>query len=110
MTGAEAAAEIATWREWPAPKTRLMVPDELPPLPMDLARLLHRLRLRYVRLAGPALLARARDEGCDQVRLLKASAVRTHCRRRSFIHSTRPTSPAVAAPAAHDTQASHGTT
>lgn len=71
MSGAEAAAEMATWRELP-PKTRLLVPDELPALPMDLARLLHRLRLRYVRLAGPALLARAAAEGWDHVRLLKA--------------------------------------
>ena len=72
MSGAEAAAEMAAWRELPPPKTRLVVHDEPPPLPMDLARLLHRLRLRYVRLAGPVLLARAVAEGWDHVRLLKA--------------------------------------
>ena len=47
-------------------------PDEPPPLPADLFRLFHRLRLRYAREAGPALLARARAEGWDHARLLKA--------------------------------------
>jgi len=72
MSGAEASAEMASWRELLPPKTRLLVPDELPPLPPDLFRLFHRLRLRYARLAGPELLARARVEGWDHVRLLKA--------------------------------------
>jgi DNA replication protein DnaC len=72
MSGAEASAEMARWRELPPPTTRLLVSDELPPLPPDLFRLFHRLRLRYARLAGPAILARATVEGWDHVRLLKA--------------------------------------
>jgi hypothetical protein len=46
-------------------------PVDVAPLPLDLARLLHRLRLRYVRLAGPAILARAQEEGWDHAHLLK---------------------------------------
>lgn len=72
MSGAEAGEEFAGWREPPMLKTRLLVYDEPPPLPMDLTRLLHRLRLRYARLAGPALLVRARTEGWDHARLLRA--------------------------------------
>jgi DNA replication protein DnaC len=72
MSGASASAEMASWRELLPAQTRLLVPDELAPLPPDLFRLFHRLRMRYARLAGPALLARADDEGRDHVRLLKA--------------------------------------
>ena len=36
-----------------------------------MARLLHRLRLRYFREAGPAILARAWDEGWDYADVLK---------------------------------------
>ena len=35
-----------------------------------MARLLHRLRLRYFREAGPAVLARAREEGWDYALVL----------------------------------------
>jgi len=66
LQGAEAADEFAQWRELP-PRLQPVAP---PPLPPDVARLLHRLRLRYVRLAGPAVLARARDEGWDHARVL----------------------------------------
>ncbi len=38
---------------------------------LDLIRLLFRLRLRYIRQAGPSILARAREEGWDYVELLK---------------------------------------
>lgn len=72
MSGAEAGDEFSAWRELQAPKTRLLVHDEPPPLPLDLARLLHRLRLRYMRLAGPTLLERARSEDWDHARLLRA--------------------------------------
>jgi len=67
LQGAEDADEFAQWRELP-PRLQPVAP---PPLPPDVARLLHRLRLRYVRLAGPAVLARARDEGWDHARVLK---------------------------------------
>jgi DNA replication protein DnaC len=67
LQGAEASDEFARWRELP-PRLH---PVEPPPLPLDLARLLHRLRLRYVRQAGPAILARAREEGWDYAHLLK---------------------------------------
>ena len=67
LQGAEASDEFARWRDLPP---RLQ-PVEPPPLPLDLARLLHRLRLRYVRQAGPAILARAREEGWDHAHLLK---------------------------------------
>lgn len=69
LDGASAAAEFATWRE---PATRLLVHEEPPPLSGDLFRLLHRLRLRYARLAAPVLLARAGAEGWDHARLLRA--------------------------------------
>ncbi len=65
LQGAEAADEFAQWRELP-PRLQPAAPQPLPP---DVARLLHRLRLRYVRLAGPAVLARARDEGWDHARV-----------------------------------------
>lgn len=69
MSGAQAGEEFANWREVPRPTTRMLVHGEPPPLPMDLIRLLQRLRLRYARLAGPELLVRARQEGWDHVRL-----------------------------------------
>jgi hypothetical protein len=52
-------AEYDRWRDLP-PKLRPVAP---PPLPIDLLLLLSRLRLRYARLEGPAVLARAGDEG-----------------------------------------------
>ncbi len=69
LRGAEAADEFARWRELP-PRLH---PVEPAPLPSDVARLLHRLRLRYFREAGPAVLARARDEGWDYADVLKVS-------------------------------------
>ncbi|HEX8938986.1 MAG TPA: IS21-like element helper ATPase IstB [Candidatus Limnocylindrales bacterium] len=63
---AAVADEFARWRELP-PR---LAPSEPEPLPADLARLLHRLRLRYVREALPGLLVRATDEGWDYLRLL----------------------------------------
>jgi DNA replication protein DnaC len=38
---------------------------------LDVARLLHRLRLRYFREAAPAVLVRAADEGWDYAQVLK---------------------------------------
>jgi len=67
LQGAEAGDEYARWRDLP-PR---LYPVEPPPLPADLLRLLHRLRLRYVREAGPAVLARARAEGWDHAEVLK---------------------------------------
>jgi DNA replication protein DnaC len=67
LQGAAASDEFARWRELP-PR---LYPVEPPPLTSDLIRLLFRLRLRYMRQAGPAILARARDEGWDYVELLK---------------------------------------
>lgn len=67
LQGAEASDEFARWRDLP-PRLHQVEPQ---PLPLDLARLLHRLRLRYVRQTGPAILARARDEGWDHAHLLK---------------------------------------
>lgn len=66
LWGAEASTEFARWRDLP-PR---LVADEPPPLPADVARLLHRLRLRYFREAAPAILARAREEGWDYAQLL----------------------------------------
>lgn len=67
LRGAEASDEFARWRELP-PRLH---PIEPAPLPPDVWRLLHRLRLRYIREAGPAVLARARDEGWDFTDVLK---------------------------------------
>ncbi len=67
LRGADAADEFARWRELP-PRLH---PVEPAPLPPDVWRLLHRLRLRYIREAGPAVLARARDEGWDFTDVLK---------------------------------------
>jgi DNA replication protein DnaC len=67
LQGAEAADEFARWRQLP-PKLR---PVEPAPLPPDLLRLLHRLRLRYFREAAPVVIARARDEAWDHADLLK---------------------------------------
>jgi hypothetical protein len=67
LQGAEASDEFARWRDLP-PRLHSVEPA---PLPLELARLLHRLRLRYVRQAGPAILARAREEGWDHAHLLK---------------------------------------
>ncbi len=64
---AESAAEFARWRDLP-PRLH---PAEPAPLPPDVARLLHRLRMRYMREAGPAVLARAREEGWDHAQVLK---------------------------------------
>lgn len=71
LSGAEAADEFAAWREQLPPS----LSGEPSPLPADLWRLFHRLRLRYARLAGPALLMHARAEGWDHVRLVKALLV-----------------------------------
>ena len=63
-----ASDEFARWRDLP-PRLH---PVEPPPLSSDPLPLpLFRLRLRYIRQAGPAILARARDEGWDYVELLK---------------------------------------
>jgi DNA replication protein DnaC len=67
LSAADASDEFARWRELP-PRLHPVEPEPLPP---DVWRLLHRLRLRYVREAGPAILARARDEGWDYTHLLK---------------------------------------
>lgn len=67
LQGAAVSDEFARWRDLP-PRLH---PVEPPPLSSDLIRLLFRLRLRYIRQAGPAVLARARDEGWDYVELLK---------------------------------------
>lgn len=67
IRGAALTAEYDRWRD-PPPKLH---PVEPLPLPPDLARLLHRLRLRYARLAGPAVLARAADEAWDHTQLLR---------------------------------------
>ncbi|GAC1664202.1 MAG: IS21-like element ISBj11 family helper ATPase IstB [Candidatus Limnocylindrales bacterium] len=67
LLGAEASDEFARWRDLP-PRLH---PVEPAPLPLDVARLLHRLRLRYIRQAGPAVLARAREEGWDYAQVLK---------------------------------------
>ena len=55
------------WRDLP-PR---LYPVEPAPLPLDVARLLHRLRLRYFREAAPAILARAAEEGWDHAQVLK---------------------------------------
>jgi DNA replication protein DnaC len=65
--GAESADEFAGWRDLP-PRLHASEP---PAWPLDLARLLHRLRLPHVREAGPAILARAQDEGWDYAQVLK---------------------------------------
>jgi len=57
----------AGWRDLP-PRLHASEP---PAWPLDLARLLHRLRLPHVREAGPAILARAQDEGWDYAQVLK---------------------------------------
>jgi len=67
LRGAESADEFAGWRDLP-PRLHPVDPPAWPP---ELARLLHRLRLRYVREAGPAILARAADEGWDYAQVLK---------------------------------------
>jgi DNA replication protein DnaC len=67
IRGAALTAEYDRWRDLP-PRLH---PVEPPPLPPDLTRLLHRLRLRYARLAGPAVLVRAADEGWDHAQLLR---------------------------------------
>jgi DNA replication protein DnaC len=67
LRGAESADEFAGWRDLPP---RLHAPEQ-PAWPLDLARLLHRLRLPHVREAGPAILARAQDEGWDYAQVLK---------------------------------------
>ena len=67
IRGAALTAEYDRWRDLP-PKLH---PVEPLPLPPDLARLLHRLRLRYARLAGPAVLARGADEAWDHTQLLR---------------------------------------
>jgi len=60
-------AKVEEWVE----RSHGRVPVEPPPLSSDLIRLLFRLRLRYIRQAGPAILARASEEGWDYVELLK---------------------------------------
>ena len=67
LRGAQAADEFAGWRDLP-PRLH---PPEPPAWPLDLARLLHRLRLPHIREAGPAILARAQDEGWDYAQVLK---------------------------------------
>ena len=66
LQGAEASDEFARWRTaTPALPGRTAAARARPP------RLLHRLGLRYVRRTGPAILARAREEGWDHAHLLK---------------------------------------
>ena len=67
LQGAEASDGV---RPLARPATQA-APVEPAPLPPDVARLLHRLRLRYFREAGPAVLARAREEGWDYAQVLK---------------------------------------
>jgi len=67
LQGAASSDEFARWRDLPP----LLHPIEPAPFPPDVLRLLHRLRLRYMREAGPAILARARDEGWDFAAVLK---------------------------------------
>ena len=55
LSFAQTADEFARWRDLPPRLARV----EPAPLPIDVARLLHRLRLRYFREAAPAVLARA---------------------------------------------------
>ena len=67
LRAAQSADEFAAWRDLP-PR---LFPVEPAPLPVDIARLLHRLRLRYFREAAPAILARAAEEGWDHAQVLK---------------------------------------
>ncbi len=67
LAGAEDSEEFSRWRQLP-PRLR---PAEPAPLPPDVLRLLHRLRLRYFREAAPVVIARARDEAWDHADLLK---------------------------------------
>ena len=88
--GAESADEFAGWRDLP---TRLHA-SEPPAWPLDLARLLHRLRLPHVREAGPAILARAQDEGWDYAQVLKVllaeeAAGRDHSTRKMHRKAAR---------------------
>jgi hypothetical protein len=64
LRGLKASDEFARWRDQP-PRLR---PVEPAPYPPDV---LHRLRLQYMRQAGPAILARARGEGWDYAQVLK---------------------------------------
>lgn len=99
LQGAEASDEFARWRDLP-PRLR---PVEPAPLPLDVARLLHRLRLRYFREAGPAVLARAREEGWDHAQVLKIllaeeAAVPRPPSSRAFAPPKRPSSPPSSSP------------
>ena len=75
LRGAEVSDEFACWRDLP-PRLH---PVEPAPLPPDVLRLLHRLRLRYIREAGPAVLARAQLEGWDHGQVLKVLLGRQVC-------------------------------
>jgi DNA replication protein DnaC len=79
---AQTADEFASWRDLP-PR---LLPVEPAPLPIDVARLLHRLRLRYFREAAPAVLARAAEEGWDHAQVLKVLLAEEAAGRD---HSTR---------------------
>jgi hypothetical protein len=79
---AQTADEFARWRDLP-PR---LAPVEPAPLPIDVARLLHRLRLRHFREASPAVFARAAEEGWGHAQVLKVllaeeAAVRDHSTR-----------------------------
>ncbi len=67
LQGAASSDEFARWRDLP-PRLH---PVEPAPLPPDVLRLLHRLRLRHIRQAGPAILARAQLQGWDTAEVLK---------------------------------------
>jgi DNA replication protein DnaC len=82
LSFAESADEFARWRDLP-PRLALVEPA---PLPLDVARLLHRLRLRYFREAAPAVLARAGEEGWDHAQVLKVLLAEEAAGRD---HSTR---------------------
>jgi DNA replication protein DnaC len=90
LRSAECADEFAGWRDLP-PRLH---PPEPPVWPTDVVRLLHRLRLRYIREAGPAILARAVDEGWDHAQLLKVllaeeAAGRDHATREVHRRTAR---------------------
>jgi DNA replication protein DnaC len=90
LRSAECGDEFASWRDLP-PRLH---PPEPPAWPVDVVRLLHRLRLRYIREAGPAILARAADEGWDHAQLLKVllaeeAAGRDHATREVHRRAAR---------------------
>jgi hypothetical protein len=82
LSFAQSADAFARWRDLP-PR---LAPVEPAPLPIDVARLLHRLRLRYFREAAPAVLARAAEEGWSHAQVLKVLLAEEAAGRD---HSTR---------------------